>query len=88
MDQLIQEMAHWDQPFRYQMLDRMRTDCEYFLGPGVRLSKYLWTGDPQLQIAFMKVLWNSFPEGEKPEWLSFARICQMERQMMDQQGQN
>lgn len=23
-------------PFKYQMLDRMRTDCDYFLGNGHR----------------------------------------------------
>ena len=71
-----------------EMLDRMRTDCEYLLGPGARLNKYLWARDPQLQIVYMKALWNSFPEGQKPEWLSFTRICQLERQMMAQPGQN
>lgn len=64
VDQFIRELARWDQPLRYQMLDRMRADCEYFLGPGTRLNKYLWAGDPQMQIACMKALWNSFPEGK------------------------
>ena len=88
VDQFTRELAHWDQTFRYQLLDRMRTDCEYLLGPGARLNKYLWARDPQLQIVYMKALWNSFPEGQKPEWLSFTRICQLERQMMAQPGQN
>ena len=29
----------WSLQFRYQMLDRMKQDCEYFLGHGNRVIK-------------------------------------------------
>ena len=35
----------WSLQLRYQMLDRMRQDCEYFLGCGNRVTKYLWAGN-------------------------------------------
>lgn len=28
--------------FQYKMLDRMKSDCEYYLGYGNRSTKYLW----------------------------------------------
>ena len=34
----------WSLQFRYQMLDRMKQDCEYFLGHGNRATKYLCAG--------------------------------------------
>ena len=35
----------WSLQLRYQMLDRMKQDCEYFLGCGNRATKYLWAGN-------------------------------------------
>lgn len=67
--------------FRYMMLDRMRQDCAYYLGNGNRLTKYLWAGDEVKHIACMKSLWNSFPEGEKPEWLTYEQILEYEKEM-------
>lgn len=80
--QKIQDYG-WDQRFRYQLLDRMRLDCEYYLGPGRRLVKYLWAGSAEEQIGFMKALWNSFPPDGKPEWLSYERILEYEKQMLE-----
>ncbi len=74
-----------DETFRYQMLDRMRSDCEYYLGNGNRHSKHLWAGNEHNQILYMKALWNSFPEGEKPEWLSMEKICIYEKMMTKKQ---
>lgn len=37
--------------FQYQMLDRMRSDCEYFLGYGNRCTKDLWG---------KRELWNDY----------------------------
>ena len=36
-----------DATFRYQLLDRMRCDCEYFLNYGNRCNKFLWAGEPK-----------------------------------------
>ena len=74
----------WDERFRYQLLDRMRVDCEYYLGPGGRLEKFLWANSAEDQSGFMKALWNSFPPDGKPEWLSYEHILEYEREMVGQ----
>ena len=38
---------------KYCLLDRMRIDCEYFLGFGARHEKYLWAGNVEAQIESM-----------------------------------
>ena len=60
--------------FRYRMLSRMKSDCEYYLGYGGRSANHLWALDEAKQIEYMKAIWNSFPEGQKPEWLSMEQI--------------
>lgn len=69
--------------FNYQMLDRLRSDCEYYLGYGNRYAKNLWAKDEQEQIDEMKKLHNSFPENEKPEWLTYEEILQYEKAMIN-----
>ncbi|WP_263281044.1 LPD11 domain-containing protein [Streptococcus sanguinis] len=32
----------------------------------------------------MKKLWKKFPEGEKPEWLTWEEILQYERRMTEE----
>ena len=70
-----------DATFRYQLLDRMRCDCEYFLNYGNRCNKFLWAGEPKEQIDTMLKLWDSFPDDEKPEWLSREQINAYARKM-------
>lgn len=73
------EILAKDTCFRYQLLSRMKADCEYYLGCGNRCRKYLWADDEEEQIALMKALWRSF--SEKPEWLSWDEILEYERKM-------
>lgn len=70
-----------DETFRYRLLDRMKTDCNYFLGNGNRLDKFLWAGNVESQIAYMKALYNSFPDDKKPEWISLDDINNYEDAM-------
>lgn len=70
-----------DEKFRYQLLGRMRSDCNYFLGNGNRLDKFLWAGNVESQIAYMKALYNSFPDNKKPEWISLEDINNYEDAM-------
>ena len=56
----------------YQLLDRLCSDCEYFLGAGNRAEKHLWTGSVRAQIAKMRELYDTLPE--KPEWLTKETI--------------
>ena len=71
-----------DDTFRYMMLDRLKTDCNYFLGNGNRNEKHLWAGDVDKQIKLMKDLYNSFEE--KPEWISMEDIENFEKQMKEE----
>lgn len=68
--------------YKYMLLDRMRQDCEYYLGYGNRNKKSLWSIDESEHIANMKALWNSFPEDKKPEWLSMENIERFEKEMI------
>lgn len=76
------EIEQWTLTFRYQMLDRLRTDCNYYLGYGRRCSRYLWAGDVAEQIAYMRAIWDSFSQDQKPEWLSMLQIDDYEARMM------
>lgn len=70
-----------DKKFNYQMLSRLKSDCDYFLGNGGRNERVLWAGSVSEQIAEMKKIWNSFKVDEKPEWLSMTDIIEYEKKM-------
>ena len=70
-----------DDVFRYQLLSRMKMDCEFFLGFGNRMEKCLWAGNVAFQIECMKTIWDSFPADGKPEWLTVEQIENYERRM-------
>ena len=79
------EVIHKDSVFRYQLLDRLRSDCEYYLNYGNRHPKSLWAGDEKLQIEFMIKLHESFKEDEKPEWLTMDEILEYSKKMIAQE---
>ena len=56
----------------YRLLDRLRVDCEYFLGAGNRAEKHLWAGSVYEQVAKMRELYDALPQ--KPEWLTKEMI--------------
>lgn len=66
--------------FGYQLLARLKQDCEYYLGHGNRAKKHLWADDEAEQIAKMKALYAGF--SEKPEWISLEDIEQYEAKML------
>ncbi len=71
-----------DSSFPYRMLDRMRMDCEYYLGNGNRYAGHLWvSGNEKEHIALMKALWKSLPEDGKPEWLPYDKILEYQGKM-------
>lgn len=71
-----------DDEFRYGLLGRMQRDCEYYLGNGGRHAKHLWSLSEVDQIENMKLLWESFGEDAKPEWLTWDEILAYEREMV------
>lgn len=63
----------------YVLLDRLRADCDYFLGAGGRSKKHLWAGNVHAQIKKMRELYDALPE--KPEWLTTEAIDRYAAQM-------
>lgn len=63
----------------YVLLDRLRADCDYFLGAGGRSEKHLWAGSVYAQIKKMRELYDTLPE--KPEWLTTEAIDRYAAQM-------
>ena len=63
----------------YVLLDRLRADCDYFLGAGGRSEKHLWAGNVHAQIKKMRELYDALPE--KPEWLTAEAIDRYAAQM-------
>ena len=61
------------------LLDRLRADCDYFLGAGGRSEKHLWAGNVHAQIKKMRELYDALPE--KPEWLTAEAIARYAAQM-------
>lgn len=70
-----------DPKFRYMLLDRMRQDCEYYIRNDFKTGNCLWAGDQRGQILSMIQLWNSFPNKDKPEWLTMEQIVDYARKM-------
>lgn len=77
----IEEILQRDATFRYQLLSRLKLDCNYYLGYGNRFPKCLWFGNEELQIELMIELHNSFGEDEKPMWLTMEQIKAYSAQM-------
>lgn len=60
--------------FDYMMFDRLRTDCDYFLGNGNGYLGHLYYKDVDKHIEEMKKIYESFTDEEKPEWISLEDI--------------
>lgn len=69
--------------FNYMLLDRLKQDCEYFLGNGNGNADTLWAKDIDEQIAKMKELYNSFTDDQKPEWITMEDIDNYEKKMKE-----
>ena len=74
------DISNMDNSFKYRLLDRMRSDCEYYIN-GAKSNKHLFMQNPQAQIKAMKDIYNSFSEKDVPEWISMEDINNYERQM-------
>lgn len=77
----FEDVLQKDLTFRYMLLGRLQSDCEYYLNYGNRNTNRLWAGDESRQIALMKRLHDSFSEEEKPEWLTMEEIIAYGKEM-------
>ena len=85
----IDKLINKDESFRYQMLDRMRSDMAYFID-NKGSENQLWSHDAKSQLIYMKALWYSLPE--RPHWLSMEQIndfqSRAEQMMVDRATDN
>ena len=79
-----------DNKFDYMLLDRLKADCEYFLGACAEAAasgdgtiagaeRQLWAGSVESQVAKMRELFDKVPE--KPEWLTAEDIDRYDAEM-------
>lgn len=79
-----------DRQFEYMLLDRLKGDCDYFLGVCAEAAargdgtiagaeRQLWAGSVESQITKMRELFDMVPE--KPEWLTEEDIDRYEAEM-------
>lgn len=78
----MENWSKYEPKFRYMMLSRMKSDCDYYLGYGNRSTNHLWAGDEIGQIENMKAIWCTFPDEDKPEWLTWKELLEYEKQMV------
>ena len=69
--------------FNYMMLDRLRTDVEYYLGYGRRRKDILRGASVDEHIDAMKEIWHKLPE--KPQWLSMEQIDDYRNRMIHEE---
>lgn len=79
----MENWVKYEDRFRYMMLDRLRQDCNYYLGNGGKNPNNLWAGDENKQIQTMKDIWHTFPKEDTPEWLTWEDILNFERKMCE-----
>ena len=75
------EAQSQDHSATYQLLSRLKQDCDYYLGAGNRNNKHLWAETPQAQLEKMRELYDLLPE--KPEWLTEQDLDRYEKEMLE-----
>jgi len=70
----MEKFLNTDVEFRIRLLSRLVADCVYYLGCPEWHEKQLWGHSVEEHLWDMKVLYESFSEEEKPEWLSVSRM--------------
>lgn len=64
-------------------LDRLKSDCDYFLGNGNGYLGHLYYKDVDKHIDEMRKIYNSFSEEERPEWISLDDIDNYQEKMTE-----
>lgn len=70
-----------DKKFKYQLLSRLKFDCDYYLSYGNVNANCLWSGNEEQQIFDMLAIYKSFNDIDKPEWITFNDIMEYKMNM-------
>ena len=73
--------------YKYMLLDRLRTDCDYFLGYGGRNAAGLWSHSVGTHINCMLMIYDSFPDADRPEWITREQILEYGQRMKEPTGE-
>lgn len=86
----VTETVECDKPFvrhprerDYGILSRLESDCKYFLGNGNGYEGHLYYKEVNEHCDEMKKLYESFSDGDKPEWISLEQIETYRREMLE-----
>lgn len=89
----VYEQIECDEPFvrnkkefDYMMLDRLRTDCNYFLGNGNGYEGHLYYKDVNKHCDEMSKLYKSFTDDDKPQWITIEQIEQYRKDMIEKKS--
>ncbi len=66
---------------KYQLLGRMKNDCEYYLGGGMKQVSHLWGKSVDHHLKCMQELLFSIPSEDRPEWLTYQDILDFSKKM-------
>lgn len=61
-----------EEEFKYMLLNRLQTDCKYYLGYGNGNECRLWGETVEMHIEYMYIIYDSLKI--KPEWLTEQQI--------------
>jgi len=77
------EQKYLEMPLKekYQLLGRMKSDCEYYLRAGAKQTSCLWGKSVDVHLKCMKELLFSIPLGDRPEWLTYPDIEAFDKQI-------
>lgn len=77
----LKDLLFHEASFRYQLLYRLQMDCDYYLGYGNRYVGRLYFKTEKEHVTYMKALWESFSKDGKPEWLTWEKLMEYEKEM-------
>ena len=66
---------------KYQLLGRMKSDCEYYLGAGNKQVSGLWGKSVDHHLKCIEELLFSIPLEDRPEWLTYPEIEDFDKKM-------
>lgn len=79
---MITEITQKSLPLREKIFYQLSEECDYFLGRGKLNPKILRAKEVSDQITLMLNLWDSFPDGKKPVWISREKILEYRDKMV------
>lgn len=74
----IESILKGDDKFKYMMLSRMQSDCEYSINCGY-ICSHLWGVNVDNHISYMLQIWDSLPK--KPVWCRKKQILEYKKQL-------